>query len=259
MRLGEQTGTFGLTSDLYFNINGIIPRCFCCLSERRDYDCSPVSRVWVELKERESLNKRKKKRNGEGAGFHFAIRAGNRENSGIRILSFWFNFDFRSILVILLLANLDLILIAKLSNGVFANVGNVLNLILQQCSKGGCHGVCDSRSCLQLCDAGNCTMECMQCQHNCTGGGCNLTCPDGALCKLHCGAHQNCTITIKVKRRKFDHLTATVSRISDEHDYSVTDYMAKAYCAINPIICFMFSSNYWKALKRLIKCSFVQA
>ena len=39
----------------------------------------------------------------------------------------------------------------------------------------------------------------------------------------------------------------------------VTIYMATAYCAINPIICFMFSSNYRKALKRLIKCSFVQA
>ena len=41
--------------------------------------------------------------------------------------------------------------------------------------------------------------------------------------------------------------------------YRVTDYMAMAYCAINPIVCFMFSSNYRKALKRLIKCSFVQA
>ena len=41
--------------------------------------------------------------------------------------------------------------------------------------------------------------------------------------------------------------------------YRVTRYMANAYCAINPIICFMFSSNYRKALKRLIKCSFVQA
>ena len=40
---------------------------------------------------------------------------------------------------------------------------------------------------------------------------------------------------------------------------AVTIYMANAYCAINPIICFMFSSNYRKALKRLIKCSFVQA
>ena len=39
--------------------------------------------------------------------------------------------------------------------------------------------------------------------------------------------------------------------------YQVTRYMANAYCAINPIICFMFSSNYRKALKRLIKCSFV--
>ena len=39
--------------------------------------------------------------------------------------------------------------------------------------------------------------------------------------------------------------------------YEVTYYMANAYCAINPVICFMFSSNYRKALKRLIKCSFV--
>ena len=41
--------------------------------------------------------------------------------------------------------------------------------------------------------------------------------------------------------------------------YEVTFYMINAYCAINPIICFMFSSNYRKALKRLIRCSFVQA
>ena len=41
--------------------------------------------------------------------------------------------------------------------------------------------------------------------------------------------------------------------------YAVAFYMANAYCAINPVICFMFSSNYRKALKRLIKCSFVQA
>ena len=39
----------------------------------------------------------------------------------------------------------------------------------------------------------------------------------------------------------------------------VSIYMANAYCAINPVICFMFSSNYRKALKRLIKCSFAQA
>ncbi|CAH3196430.1 unnamed protein product [Porites evermanni] len=39
----------------------------------------------------------------------------------------------------------------------------------------------------------------------------------------------------------------------------VTVFMANMYCVINPIICFMFSSNYRKALKRLIKCSFVQA
>ena len=41
--------------------------------------------------------------------------------------------------------------------------------------------------------------------------------------------------------------------------WEVTTYMTNAYCAINPVICFMFSSNYRKALKRLIKCSFVQA
>ena len=43
--VGRRNGIFGLISDLYFNINGIIPRCFCCLSERRDSDRSPVSRV----------------------------------------------------------------------------------------------------------------------------------------------------------------------------------------------------------------------
>ena len=41
--------------------------------------------------------------------------------------------------------------------------------------------------------------------------------------------------------------------------YEVAFIMATTYCAINPVICFMFSSNYRKALKRLIKCSFVQA
>ena len=41
--------------------------------------------------------------------------------------------------------------------------------------------------------------------------------------------------------------------------YEVTFYTASAYSAINLVICFMFSSNYRKALKRLIKCSFVQA
>ena len=41
--------------------------------------------------------------------------------------------------------------------------------------------------------------------------------------------------------------------------YKVISYVSNAYCAINPVICFMFSSNYRKALKRLIKCSFVQA
>ena len=37
----------------------------------------------------------------------------------------------------------------------------------------------------------------------------------------------------------------------------VTYCMAAAYCAINPIICFIFSSNYRQALKRLINCSAV--
>ena len=41
--------------------------------------------------------------------------------------------------------------------------------------------------------------------------------------------------------------------------HAVTGYMTNAYCAINPVICFLFSSNYRKALKRLIKYSFVQA
>ena len=40
---------------------------------------------------------------------------------------------------------------------------------------------------------------------------------------------------------------------------AVTLFMVNAYCAINPIICFMFSIKYRKALKRLIKCSFAQA
>ncbi|CAH3185419.1 unnamed protein product, partial [Porites lobata] len=39
----------------------------------------------------------------------------------------------------------------------------------------------------------------------------------------------------------------------------VTYFMAYAYCAINPIICFVWGSNHRKGLKRLIKCSFVQA
>ena len=41
--------------------------------------------------------------------------------------------------------------------------------------------------------------------------------------------------------------------------HAVTIHMTNAYSAINPVICFAFSSNYRKALKRLIKCSFVQA
>ena len=53
--------------------------------------------------------------------------------------------------------------------------------------------------------------------------------------------------------------TFTHFSCSSQIYYKVTVYMAFAYCAINPVICFMFSSNYRKALKRLIKCSFVQA
>ena len=41
--------------------------------------------------------------------------------------------------------------------------------------------------------------------------------------------------------------------------FSVTYFLIHAYCAINPIICFMFSSNYRQGVKRLMKCSFVQA
>ena len=37
--------------------------------------------------------------------------------------------------------------------------------------------------------------------------------------------------------------------------YHVTYYMAAGYCAINPIICFVFSSNYRQGLKRLMTCS----
>ena len=41
--------------------------------------------------------------------------------------------------------------------------------------------------------------------------------------------------------------------------FHVTYFTAHAYCAINPIICFIFSSNYRQGAKRLIKCSFVRA
>ena len=40
--------------------------------------------------------------------------------------------------------------------------------------------------------------------------------------------------------------------------YDVMDYMAFGYFAMNPIICFVFSSNYRKGLKRFMKCSLVQ-
>ena len=41
--------------------------------------------------------------------------------------------------------------------------------------------------------------------------------------------------------------------------FYVTYFLIHAYCAFNPIICFMFSSNYRQGIKRLIKCSFVRA
>ena len=37
--------------------------------------------------------------------------------------------------------------------------------------------------------------------------------------------------------------------------YYATYYMAVGYCAVNPIICFVFSSNYREGLKRLLNCS----
>ena len=37
--------------------------------------------------------------------------------------------------------------------------------------------------------------------------------------------------------------------------FYVTHCMAVGYCAINPIICFVFSSNYREGLNRLINCS----
>ena len=37
--------------------------------------------------------------------------------------------------------------------------------------------------------------------------------------------------------------------------YYASYYMAVGYCAINPIICFPFSSNYREGLKRLMNCS----
>ena len=41
--------------------------------------------------------------------------------------------------------------------------------------------------------------------------------------------------------------------------FKVTYFLIHAYCAINPIICCMFSSNYRQGVKRLMKNSFVQA
>ena len=36
--------------------------------------------------------------------------------------------------------------------------------------------------------------------------------------------------------------------------YIFTYFMSIANCAVNPIICLIFSSNYRKALKRLVNC-----
>ena len=72
---------------------------------------------------------------------------------------------------------------------------------LQQCSEGGCRGVCHSPSCLQLCNSGNCSLECngLQCRQNCRSGGCHLTCPvEAEVCEQDCPP-QNCTITRKPK------------------------------------------------------------
>ena len=52
-------------------------------------------------------------------------------------------------------------------------------------------------------------------------------------------------------------------RASSIHQFScgfwlyhyIAYYMAVGYCAINPIICFVFSSNYRQGLKRLMNCS----
>ena len=41
--------------------------------------------------------------------------------------------------------------------------------------------------------------------------------------------------------------------------FYVTYFLIHAYCAINPIICFTFSSKYRQGVKRLMKCSFVKA
>ena len=51
--------------------------------------------------------------------------------------------------------------------------------------------------------------------------------------------------------------SSTLSSCSFWIYQQVTFYIVNAYCAINPIICFMFSRNYRRALKRLVKYSFV--
>ena len=69
-----------------------------------------------------------------------------------------------------------------------------------------------------------------------------------------CSLPYSINILIIVYQDTFTHLSCSFWIY-----YEVTRYMAIAYGAINPVICFMFSSNYRKAFKRLIKCSFVQA
>ena len=55
---------------------------------------------------------------------------------------------------------------------------------------------------------------------------------------------------ILVYRSSSTHFSCSFS-----HDYHVTYYIAAAYFALNPIICFTFSSNYRLGLKRLINSS----
>ena len=65
-----------------------------------------------------------------------------------------------------------------------ANTEHAFHFVLQQCSEGGCLGVCDSPSCLQLCDSGNCSMTCngLQCRQKLHGWeAVNLTCYKEAI------------------------------------------------------------------------------
>ena len=58
-------------------------------------------------------------------------------------------------------------------------------------------------------------------------------------------------LLIKQYRASSKHLFSCGFRLF----YEVTYYIAVGYCAINPIICFVFSSNYREGLKRLMNCS----